>query len=98
MWARQTRVQADPAKLDQAIEQIRNTVQPALEQADGYKGFTVLIDRDSGELVGTSYFESREAVEASESAVRGPRDEAAQVAGAATPDVRFYEVVIDTEA
>ena len=97
MWARQTRVKADPAKLDQVLEQVRNAVQPALEGADGYKGFTVLVDRESGELIGTSYFESREAVEASESAVRGPRDQAAQAAGAA-PEVRFYEVVIDTEA
>src|SRR5687768_6331727 len=97
MWARQTRVKADPAKLDQVVEQVRNTVQPALEAADGYKGFTVLIDRESGDLIGTSYFESREAVEASESAVRGPRDQAAEMAGGA-PEVRFFEVVIDTEA
>ena len=97
MHARLVTVQADPANVDAAIERVRSDVQPALESSAGFKGFSLLVDRDAGTLVGVSYFDSRESLEASEEAVRGPRDETARTAGG-DADVRFFEVVIDTEA
>lgn len=97
MHARLVTVQGDAGNVDAAIERVRESVLPALEAADGFKGFSLLVDRDAGTLVGLSYFDSRETLDASEEAVRGPRDETASAAGGA-PDVRFYEVVIDTEA
>ena len=98
MHARQTRITGDPSKVDETIEHIRTKVQPALEGADGFKGFSLLVDRETGEFVGTSYFDSREAVEASESAVRAARDQTADVADSEAPQVTFYEVAIDTQA
>ena len=98
MHARQTTVQGDPSNLDSAIQRVRDDVLPALQSSDGFKGFTLMADREAGMLVGVSYFESREALEASEEAVRGPREETARSAGTSDIDVRFFEVVIDTEA
>ena len=98
MYARQTRITADPDKVDAGIEHVRDSVLPVLKESEGFKGFTLLVDRESGDFVGTSYYESREALDASESAVSGPRDEAASVTGAASPEVRRFEVAIDTEA
>ena len=98
MYARQTRISGDPAKIDEGIQHIRETVLPALEAAPGFKGFTLLVDRETGDCVGTSYFESREDVEASESAVREARDKAAEITASDTPKVSFFEVAIDTEA
>ena len=98
MYARQTRITADPDKVDAGIENVNEAVLPALKEAEGFKGFTLLADRESGEMIGTSYFESREALDASESAIRGAREEAATLTGAGAPEVRVYEVAIDTEA
>ena len=98
MYARQTRISGDPGKVDEGIEHIRGTVLPALEAAPGFKGFTLLVDRETGDFVGTSYFESREAVEASESAVREARDKAAEITSSGAPQVSFLEVAIDTQA
>ena len=98
MHARQTTVQGDPANVDRAVQTIRSEVLPVLEAADGFKGFTLLVDRESGTLIGTSYFDSRETLEASEDAVRETRASAAQAAGGGQPQVRFFEVAIDTEA
>ena len=98
MYARQTRISADPDKVDAGIENVNDTVLPALKEAEGFKGFTLLVDRESGEMVGTSYFESREALDASESAIRAAREEAVTATGAGTPEVRVFEVAIDTEA
>ena len=98
MHARQTTVQGDPANLDDAIERVRGDVLPALESSEGFKGFTLLVDREGGTMVGTSYFEDRETLMASEDAVRESREATAQAAGGGAPDVRFFEVAIDTEA
>lgn len=97
MYARQTTVKAPPANLETGIEQVRTKILPALRSADGFKGFTLLADRDEGLLVGTSYFESREALEASEAVVRGPREQIASEAGAADVTVRIFEVVTDEQ-
>ena len=97
MHARMTTVEGDPGRIDDALSQIESEVLPVLKDQQGFKGFTVHADRSSGKVVGTSYWESEEAMHASEEAVRGSREEAAQRGGAAGgPTVEHFEVVIDT--
>lgn len=99
MYARTTTVEADPERIDDVVRQIESEVLPLLEGQDGFKGFTVHVDRSSGKVVGTSYWASQQAMEASEEAVRGPREEAAQRGGASGgPTVEHFEVLIDTMA
>lgn len=98
MHARQTTVKATPDKVDAAIDAVREAVLPALRSADGFKGFTLLADRGQGTLVGISFFETRDQLEASEQAVQGPREDTARKAGADDVDVQLFEVVIDEEA
>ncbi len=98
MYARHTTITADPGRIEEAIERVRQEVLPALQSADGFKGFTLLVDRESGTFAGTSFFESRETLEASEQAVRGPREQTASVAGAGDMRVHVMEVAIDTQA
>ena len=97
MHARQTTVRGDAGNIDAAIQQIRDTILPALQAADGFKGFTLLVDRQHGTIAGTSYFESRETLERSEQAVRGPREQTASVAGAGDMQVHVMEVAIDVQ-
>ena len=97
MHARVTTVEGDPGRTDEVLRQIESDVLPLLEDQAGFKGFTVHVDRSSGKVVGTSYWESEEAMQASEEAVRGPREEAAQRGGASGgPTVEQFEVAIDT--
>ena len=97
MHARVTTVEGDPQRTDEVLGQIESDVLPLLKEQAGFKGFTVHVDRSSGKVVGTSYWESEEAMQASEEAVRGPREEAAQRGGASgAPTVEHFEVAIDT--
>ena len=99
MHARTTFIQADPQKIDEAVQQVRTETLPILEQQDGFKGFTLLIDRSGGKVVGVSFWESPDALEASESAVRDSRQRAADAGGASgAPVVEQFEVAIDTMA
>jgi heme-degrading monooxygenase HmoA len=98
MHDRTTIVDGDPGRIDDVLRQIESEVLPVLKEQDGFKGFTVHVNRSSGKVVGTSYWESQDSMQASEEAVRGPREEAAQRGGASSPTVEHFEVAIDTMA
>jgi heme-degrading monooxygenase HmoA len=99
MHARTTTIEGQPDAIDDAVRQVESEVLPLLREQAGFEGFTLHVDRSSGKVVGTSYWESQEAMDASEEAVSGPREEAARRGGASgAPVVERYEVVIDTMA
>lgn len=99
MHARTTTVDGQPDAIDKTVEQVRSEVLPLLQQQAGFKGFTLHVDRSRGKAVGTSYWESQEAMEASEEAVKGPREAAARSGGASgEPAVEHFEVAFDTMA
>ena len=97
MHARVTTLQVDTARLDDTIRQLETDEVPRWQEMDGFKGFTLLVDRQSGKVAGTTFWESEEAMNASEEAVSGSRDRAAETGGASSPpQVDRYEVAIDT--
>lgn len=97
MHARVTTLQADPSKIDDVVNNLRDNQVPQFEQLDGYKGFTLLVDRDSGKVSGTTFWESQEAMEASEEQVKQARQEAAEAGGSSQePNVYRFEVAVDT--
>ncbi len=99
MHARVTTIQLDPARVQDAIRQLEEEDLPRWKEIDGFKGFTLFVDRQSGKVLGTSYWESEQAMEASEEAVRPSRERAAAAGGAsAPPSVERYEVALDTMA
>ena len=99
MLARVTRIQVQPETVDEVVRQVKEETVPLLEGQDGFKGFTMIVDRESGKVVGTSYWESSEALEASEAAVSESRERVAQTGGAShAPAVEHYEVAVDTMA
>ena len=98
MHARVTTMQIDPSRIDDAIRQLEQEEVPRWQELDGFKGATILVDRDSGKLNGTTYWESQEQMQASEDAVSGSRERAAEAGGAAAaPNVERFEVAVDTQ-
>lgn len=98
MHARVVTVEGQPDRIDDVVGQVRDQIVPILEGQDGFKGFTFLSERSSGKGIGISFWETEEAMHASEDAVRGARDDAATTGGAGAPVVEFYEVAVDTMA
>ena len=99
MHARTTTVKGNPESIDDVVSQVESEVLPLLKEQAGFKGFTLHVDRSGGKVVGISYWESQEALDASEEAVKGPREEAARRGGAeGGPDVEHFEVAIDAMA
>ena len=98
MHARVTTLQLDPERVDQMADGLRNEDIPGFEQLDGFKGMTVVTDRQSGKTLALTFWESAEAMQASEEAVTDSRRRAAETGGGGEPQVERFEVIIDTMA
>ena len=98
MHARVTTLQMDPDKVDGVADRLQNEDVPDFEKLDGYKGMTLVTDRSSGKTVAITFWESEDALNASEEAVKDARQRAADDGGAAEPQVERFEVVFDTMA
>jgi heme-degrading monooxygenase HmoA len=97
MHARVTTVHMDPERVDQAVSELEERDLPLFSQLDGFRGFTLVVDRSSGRAIGTSYWDSEEHMRSSEQAVADSRRRTADTGGAsAEPQVETFEVAVDT--
>jgi heme-degrading monooxygenase HmoA len=78
--------------MDEGLREVKEHVLPRLHQQDGFKGFIVLRDPQRGKLIGVSFWESEQAMQASEEAANRLREESAEAGGDTIEDVERYEV------
>ncbi len=94
MYARLTTIEGAPDKMDEATRHVQEQTLPQLQQMDGFKGFVALGDRNSGRLVGVTFWEDEEALQATEQEASGVRSGAAEAVGGTVANVEQYEVVV----
>ena len=92
MHARVTTIEGAPDRMDDAARHVREQTLPQLRQMDGFEGFVAFGDRRSGKLMGVAFWESEEALRATEEAVSGVRGGAAETAGGSVAGVEEFEV------
>lgn len=94
MHARVTRIEGSAERLDEMTSQFEERTVPVLDGLDGYKGYVLLGDRQSGAAMAVTYWESEDALRASEDAVKQERERAVETAEASSgPTVERYEVL-----
>ena len=98
MHARTGRVSFSPDKADEMVSHVRDTIVPKYEGSQGYKGFTLLLDRSGGEGIGISFWESEEALAATDSLGDQARQGAAAAGSGRDQGSERFEVAIDTMA
>ena len=94
MYARLTTIEGLPDKMDDATRHVREQTLSQLQQMDGFKGFVALGDSQSGKLLGLAFWESEEALRATEGAASSVRSGVAEAAGGTVASVEQYEVVV----
>lgn len=95
MYVRMTRVQAPPDKIKDSIQNFETNVLKRVKAAPGYQGAGLLVNRQTGDGIGFSYWESAKALGGSEQAGIDARTSAAQdVAGTRIINVERAEVMI----
>jgi heme-degrading monooxygenase HmoA len=99
MHARLSTLQLDPSRIDDAIRGLEERDVGELEKQEGFKGLTLLVDRQSGKAVGVSFWESEDAMRNSEETGEATRARAAEAGGgAAEAQGERFEGAIDTLA
>jgi heme-degrading monooxygenase HmoA len=98
MHARMGRITLSPDKADDVTSHVRDNVVPRYEDMDGFKGFTMLLDRPGGRAVGLSFWESEEAMRASDAIGDEARQGAAEAGEGSDQGRDYFEVAIDTMA
>jgi heme-degrading monooxygenase HmoA len=81
--------------MDDATSHIQEQTLPQLQKMEGFKGFVSLGDRQSGKVLGVAFWESEEALRASEQAVSSVRSGAAEAADGIVASVEEYEVLVN---
>ena len=92
MHARMSTLEGSPDELDEGLRDVKEHVLPLLQQQDGFKGFIALGDRQSGELIGITFWESEQTMRASEEVGERMRSDTAEDTGDTIADVQRYEV------
>ena len=93
IYARVSIVTAQPGKLDEIRNVYRDSIVPPLKKQKGFKGYYVLIDRNTGKGMSISLWNTQADMMANESS-GFQREQAAKVVPllAGTPTLERYEV------
>src|SRR4028118_1130663 len=95
MYVRVNTIEGSPDKMDDVTTHIQEQTLPQLRQMEGFKGFVALGDRQSGKVLGVAFWESEEALRATEPAVSDVRSGAAGAADGVVASVEEYEVLVN---
>jgi len=82
------------AAIGHAIETYRMATLPALEVMGGFRGASMMVDRQSGRVVSSVTFDSRDAMVASRLAAETVRSRTAEDVGAKVTDIHEFELAI----
>ena len=58
MHARMSTLEGSPDQMDEGLRDVKEHVLPLLQQQDGFKGFIALGNRQSGKLIGITFWEA----------------------------------------
>jgi heme-degrading monooxygenase HmoA len=93
MYARATAVRIDPSRIDQGITKF-NEVVPTLRPVPGYAGAALLVNRDTGEGIGVTYWDTLAHMNAAEQAGQRARQQSSEVTSAEVTDVDRFDMVL----
>jgi heme-degrading monooxygenase HmoA len=81
MYARSTTFHGIPDNIDAGIAFVENEAAPLFDQIDGCRGLSMLVDRETGQCIATSSWESEAAMRASDEQLRPIRDRGRDILG-----------------
>jgi hypothetical protein len=93
MYARSTTFHGRPENIDAGIKFVKNEVASALNQIDGCRGMSLLVDRQTGDCIATSSWSSEESMLASDQHLRSIRDRGHDVLGG-TMQIDAWEIAV----
>jgi heme-degrading monooxygenase HmoA len=106
MFASVSSYQGPPDQIDDGLRYAQEKIVPSLQEAEGFEGVYLLVDRQSGKVLTLTLWESEEALRASEEEANQLRSEhrgrwdqipTEEAGGQDVAGVERYEVAISPE-
>lgn len=94
MYIRASRLRIPRDRIDAAIALFGDEVAPSFRAEAGNVGAILLVDREKGQALGLTYWESKEALDASEEAGTSNRTRVTAATGATVEDVDRFELAV----
>ena len=94
MHARVTTLEAPPDRMDDATRYVQEQILPRLSQMEEFKGFIALGSRQSGKFQSVAFWESEQALRATDEEAVRLREGAAEAAGGTVASVEEFEVSV----
>jgi heme-degrading monooxygenase HmoA len=82
-----------PDNIDAGITFVKNEAAPTLTKIKGCRGLSMLVDRETGECIATSSWDSEAAMRASDEQLRPIRDRGRDILGGST-EVEEWEIAV----
>jgi heme-degrading monooxygenase HmoA len=99
MHARTGRLQVSPELVEEMVKILTAEQLPRYRGQQGYKGFTVLANRETGDVIGMSFWDSETDLDAAEELGEQARAQAAEAGDASVdPVTERWEVMLDDTA
>src|ERR687889_1419891 len=95
MHTRVTTLEVPPDRMDDAKRHLQERVLPQLRRMEGFEGFVALGSRQSGKLQGVAFWESEQALRATDETVVPVREGVAEASGGTVVSVEEYEVFVN---
>ena len=93
MFSRSTTIMGNPEAIDPGIAYVRDEVMPSLLTIEGCIGLSMLLDRDTGQCIVTTSWQSEEAMRSSDLHLRPMRERAGELLGG-QPQVEEWEIAV----
>ncbi len=81
MYARSTTFEARPGNVEAGIAFMKNEAAPLFEATEGCRGLSLLVDRETGQCIATSSWDSEMAMHASDEQLRPVRERGRDILG-----------------
>jgi heme-degrading monooxygenase HmoA len=81
VYARSTTFHGRPGNIDAGITFVKNEAGPMLDQIEGCRGLSLLVDRETGQCITTSSWENEAAMRGSDEQLRPIRDRGRDILG-----------------
>ena len=93
MHVRISTIEGDASKIDDAVTVINDKVLPTLKNVNGFTAANFMVDRATGKLVGISFWDSEQDLQASADAIGPARTAVADAMAGKISSVETYELV-----
>lgn len=93
MYARSTTFHGMPGNIDAGIAFVKNEAAPMLDRIEGCRGLSLLVDRETGQCIATSSWESEEAMRSSDQQLHTIRERGRDILGGSL-QIDLWEVAV----